>query len=59
VWFSKWFKYFTTNAAQQSVPWICGIRRLVRFQAKDIDTNSKCGFEEMDKALKARAEHAR
>lgn len=29
---------------------------LVPLQAKDIDTNSKRGFEEMDKALKARAE---
>jgi hypothetical protein len=29
---------------------------LVPMQAKDIDTNTKCGFEEMDKALKARAE---
>lgn len=29
---------------------------LVSTQAKDIDTNSKQGFEEMDKALKARAE---
>lgn len=29
---------------------------LVPFQAKDIDTNSRCGFEEMDKALKGRAE---
>lgn len=29
---------------------------LVALQAKDIDTNSKRGFEEMDKALKARAE---
>lgn len=31
---------------------------LVSSQAKDIDTNSKQGFEEMDKALKARAEAA-
>ena len=31
---------------------------LVPLQAKDIDTNSKRGFEEMDKALKARAEQA-
>ena len=29
---------------------------LVPLQAKDIDTNSRRGFEEMDKALKARAE---
>jgi hypothetical protein len=29
---------------------------LVSSQAKDIDTNSKQGFEAMDKALKARAE---
>jgi hypothetical protein len=29
---------------------------LVPLQAKDIDTNSKNGFEAMDKALKARAE---
>ena len=29
---------------------------LVFTQAKDIDTNSKTGFEAMDKALKARAE---
>jgi hypothetical protein len=29
---------------------------LVSSQAKDIDTNSRRGFEEMDKALKARAE---
>ena len=29
---------------------------LVSTQAKDIDTNSKQGFEAMDKALKARAE---
>ena len=29
---------------------------LVQTQAKDIDTNSKQGFEAMDKALKARAE---
>jgi hypothetical protein len=29
---------------------------LVSSQAKDIDTNSKRGFEAMDKALKARAE---
>ncbi len=29
---------------------------LVPLQAKDIDTNSKRGFEAMDKALKARAE---
>lgn len=29
---------------------------LVPLQANDIDTNSKRGFEEMDKALKARAE---
>ena len=29
---------------------------LVPMQAKDIDTNTKHGFEEMDKALKARAE---
>ncbi len=29
---------------------------LVSSQAKDIDTNSKHGFEAMDKALKARAE---
>jgi hypothetical protein len=29
---------------------------LVPLQAKDIDTNSKQGFEAMDKALKARAE---
>jgi len=31
---------------------------LVPLQAKDIDTNSRHGFEEMDKALKARAEQA-
>jgi hypothetical protein len=31
---------------------------LVPLQAKDIDTNSRRGFEEMDKALKARAEQA-
>lgn len=31
---------------------------LVPLQAKDIDTNSKRGFEEMDKALKARAEQS-
>ena len=31
---------------------------LVPLQAKDIDTNSKRGFEEMDKALKARAERS-
>jgi hypothetical protein len=29
---------------------------LVPFQAKDIDTNTKKGFEAMDKALKGRAE---
>lgn len=29
---------------------------LVPLQAKDIDTNTKHGFEEMDKALKARVE---
>lgn len=29
---------------------------LVPLQAKDIDTNSRRGFEELDKALKARAE---
>jgi len=29
---------------------------LVPLQAKDIDTNTKRGFEEMDKALKARVE---
>ena len=29
---------------------------LVPLQAKDIDTNSRRGFEEMDRALKARAE---
>jgi hypothetical protein len=29
---------------------------LVPLQAKDIDTNTKSGFEAMDKALKARAE---
>jgi hypothetical protein len=29
---------------------------LVPLQAKDIDTHSRCGFEEMDQALKARAE---
>ncbi len=29
---------------------------LVPLQAKDIDTNSRHGFEQMDKALKARAE---
>jgi hypothetical protein len=29
---------------------------LVPLQAKDIDTKSRRGFEEMDKALKARAE---
>ncbi|MBK8797141.1 MAG: SRPBCC domain-containing protein [Anaerolineales bacterium] len=29
---------------------------LVSAQAKDIDTNSKQGFEAMDRALKARAE---
>jgi len=29
---------------------------LVPLQAKDIDTNSRLGFEAMDKALKARAE---
>ena len=31
---------------------------LVPLQAKDIDTNSRRGFEEMDKALKARAEQS-
>ena len=31
---------------------------LVPLQAKDIDTNSRSGFEAMDKALKARAEQA-
>ena len=31
---------------------------LVSSQAKDIDTNSKQGFEAMDKALKARAEQS-
>mgnify|MGYP003382153307 CR=1 FL=1 len=31
---------------------------LVPLQAKDIDTNSRHGFEEMDKALKARAEQS-
>jgi hypothetical protein len=31
---------------------------LVPLQAEDIDTNSRRGFEEMDKALKARAEQA-
>jgi hypothetical protein len=31
---------------------------LVPLQAKDIDTNSRRGFEEMDKALKAKAEQA-
>lgn len=31
---------------------------LVPLQAKDIDTNSRCGFEEMDQALKARAEQS-
>ena len=31
---------------------------LVPLQARDIDTNSKRGFEAMDKALKARAEQA-
>jgi hypothetical protein len=30
---------------------------LVPLQAKDIDTNSKRGFEAMDQALKARVEH--
>jgi hypothetical protein len=29
---------------------------LIPLQAKDIDTNSRQGFEAMDKALKARAE---
>jgi hypothetical protein len=31
---------------------------LVSLQAKDIDTNSRRGFEEMDRALKVRAEQA-
>jgi hypothetical protein len=31
---------------------------LVPLQAKDIDTNSRRGFEEMDQALKARAEQS-
>jgi hypothetical protein len=31
---------------------------LVPLQAKDIDTHSRRGFEEMDRALKARAEQA-
>lgn len=32
---------------------------LVPLQARDIDTNSRKGFEEMDKALKARAEETK